>query len=274
LAHSDANVSGSIILASIVLKLALYGFLRILIGIFLLGTAKLIPYFLGLCSMSLLFSSFTTIRQFDLKVLVAYSSIAVRRKAFISYEFNKILPVSSAGTDSQLKFQGKPEVEHSMLIKRVIGDVTASPIGNSVMFSMIRPILAKVQYLFASSGGLQLSCVKLCINRINHLCDMVYSTTVNRSWTTSPIKDMSEQSKENKINKGTPGMPKACKGYGNRDFEVLKLSITDYLRMNSIGKFMRLCNNNPLFSTYYRSHKSNWLIDQRIIGRKSVCVND
>lgn len=76
LAHSDANVSGSIILASIVLKLALYGFIRILIGIFFLATLRLTPFFLGLCSMSVVYSSLTTIRQFDLKVLVAYSSIA------------------------------------------------------------------------------------------------------------------------------------------------------------------------------------------------------
>jgi len=34
------------------------------------------PFFLALCSMSVVYSSFTTIRQFDLKVLVAYSSIA------------------------------------------------------------------------------------------------------------------------------------------------------------------------------------------------------
>jgi len=58
------------------LKLALYGFLRILIAIFFLATMRLTPFFLGLCSMSVIYSSFTTIRQFDLKVLVAYSSIA------------------------------------------------------------------------------------------------------------------------------------------------------------------------------------------------------
>jgi NADH-ubiquinone oxidoreductase chain 4 len=58
------------------LKLALYGFLRILIAIFFLATMRLTPFFLGLCSMSIIYSSLTTIRQFDLKVLVAYSSIA------------------------------------------------------------------------------------------------------------------------------------------------------------------------------------------------------
>jgi NADH-ubiquinone oxidoreductase chain 4 len=76
LAHSDANVSGSIILASIVLKLALYAFIRILLGIFYFATAHLIPLFLALCCISIVYSSLTTIRQFDLKVLVAYSSVA------------------------------------------------------------------------------------------------------------------------------------------------------------------------------------------------------
>ena len=76
LAHSDANVSGSIILASVVLKLALYGFIRILIGIFIFATTKLIPFVMSMCCTSVLYSSNTTIRQFDMKVLVAYSSIA------------------------------------------------------------------------------------------------------------------------------------------------------------------------------------------------------
>jgi len=76
LAHSDANVSGSIILASIVLKLALYGFIRILIGLLLLATVRLWAKFYGFCTCSLFYASLTTMRQFDLKVLVAYSSIA------------------------------------------------------------------------------------------------------------------------------------------------------------------------------------------------------
>jgi len=76
LAHSDANVSGSIVLASVVLKLALYGFIRVLIGILIIATLSSIPYVFAMCGISILYSSFTTIRQFDLKVLVAYSSIA------------------------------------------------------------------------------------------------------------------------------------------------------------------------------------------------------
>jgi len=76
LAHSDANVSGSIILASVVLKLALYGFIRILIGILQYSTKLLTPFVMAISGLSVIYSSLSTIRQFDLKVLVAYSSIA------------------------------------------------------------------------------------------------------------------------------------------------------------------------------------------------------
>ncbi len=76
LAHGDANVSGSIVLASIVLKMALYGFIRILIFILLLSFATAQINMLCLFIFSLIFASTTTIRQNDLKVLVAYSSVA------------------------------------------------------------------------------------------------------------------------------------------------------------------------------------------------------
>ena len=76
LAHGDANVSGSIVLASIVLKMALYGFIRILIFILVLSfaTAQINMFFIFI--FSIIFASTTTMRQNDLKVLVAYSSVA------------------------------------------------------------------------------------------------------------------------------------------------------------------------------------------------------
>jgi NADH-ubiquinone oxidoreductase chain 4 len=76
LAHGDANVSGSIVLASIVLKMALYGFIRILIFILLLSFASTQVNMFCIFIFSLIFASTTTIRQNDLKVLVAYSSVA------------------------------------------------------------------------------------------------------------------------------------------------------------------------------------------------------
>ena len=76
LAHGDANVSGSIVLASIVLKMALYGFIRILIFILLLAFTSVQLTMFSIFIFSLLFASTTTMRQNDLKVLVAYSSVA------------------------------------------------------------------------------------------------------------------------------------------------------------------------------------------------------
>ena len=76
LAHSDASVAGSIILAAIVLKLSLYGFIRLLIGLLLTAIYRLAPILYSFICISVVYASATTIRQFDLKVMVAYSSIA------------------------------------------------------------------------------------------------------------------------------------------------------------------------------------------------------
>jgi len=292
LAHGDANVSGSIVLASIVLKMALYGFIRILIFILLLSfaTAQINMFFIFI--FSIIFASTTTMRQNDLKVLVAYSSVAVRRKIFINYEFlsyshwekdkTKILLVSISGTDYQLKLQGKLETEHSMLGKRISEDKADSLIDNSVNFSLIRSVLVKFQYLFASTGGLLLICIKQYIIRKNYLCDIIFKMTVNRSWVTNLIKDMNEQSEENKINKSTPGLPKVCKNHGNRDFLNLKIksnqtlySITNYDNFSFPKKYGRKIPISERWNDFKVAKGPRRLNNRRVystLGRGSVYI--
>lgn len=73
-AHVNAPLSGSIFLASILLKLAVYGFIRIL-PIFPDAHVFFTPLVYTLALISIIYSSFTTLRQIDTKKIVAYSSI-------------------------------------------------------------------------------------------------------------------------------------------------------------------------------------------------------
>ncbi len=75
-AHVEAPTMGSVILAGILLKLGGYGFIKILIPIFTKAAYFLTPYCFVLCLISVIYVSITTIRQIDLKKVIAYSSIA------------------------------------------------------------------------------------------------------------------------------------------------------------------------------------------------------
>jgi NADH-ubiquinone oxidoreductase chain 4 len=74
-AHVEANLAGSIILAGILLKLAGYGFLRYSIGILPDASLFFTPLVYSLSVISIIYSSFTTLRQIDLKKIIAYSSV-------------------------------------------------------------------------------------------------------------------------------------------------------------------------------------------------------
>ena len=75
-AHVESPLSGSIILAAIVLKLSLYGILRLILP--LLPKASInytyVVFVIGV--ITIIYASFSTLRTIDVKELIAYSSVS------------------------------------------------------------------------------------------------------------------------------------------------------------------------------------------------------
>jgi len=75
-AHVEAPTEGSVLLASLMLKLGAYFLLRFLIPLLPLGLKFFIPLTYSLFTLSLLYTSCLIFLQIDLKKIIAYSSIA------------------------------------------------------------------------------------------------------------------------------------------------------------------------------------------------------
>nr|YP_009117146.1 NADH dehydrogenase subunit 4 [Acrasis kona]AID52062.1 NADH dehydrogenase subunit 4 [Acrasis kona] len=95
-AHVEAPTTGSVLLAGLLLKLGSYGILRFLLPIFI----ELNYYFSNLVNsisiISIFFASYSTIRQIDIKKIIAYSSIAHMNMCILGlYSFNDIALVGS-----------------------------------------------------------------------------------------------------------------------------------------------------------------------------------
>ena len=74
-AHADSPLAGSIILAATILKLATYGYLRVLINFLPDATHYFSPLVQTIAVITIIYASLATIVQQDTKALIAYSSI-------------------------------------------------------------------------------------------------------------------------------------------------------------------------------------------------------
>lgn len=75
-AHVEAPTVGSVLLAGILLKLGVYGFLRFSLTLFPDASVYFSPLVYILSLIGIIYTSFTAIRQTDIKRIIAYSSIA------------------------------------------------------------------------------------------------------------------------------------------------------------------------------------------------------
>ncbi len=74
-AHVEAPTAGSVILASVLLKMGTYGFLRFALPITPEATSLFMPYVLWLSIAGIIYGGFTALAQHDMKKLIAYSSV-------------------------------------------------------------------------------------------------------------------------------------------------------------------------------------------------------
>lgn len=75
-AHVEAPVSGSVLLAGLLIKLGSYGFIRYSLALMPNASQYFAPLVFTLAILGVIYASITTLRQTDLKRIIAYSSIA------------------------------------------------------------------------------------------------------------------------------------------------------------------------------------------------------
>lgn len=75
-AHVEAPTAGSVLLAGLLLKMGGYAILRFMIPLFNYANFYFMPFVFTMSVLAIIYSSLTTIRQLDLKKIIAYSSVA------------------------------------------------------------------------------------------------------------------------------------------------------------------------------------------------------
>lgn len=90
-AHVEAPTAGSVILAGVLLKLGTYGFIRFSLPLFPEASFYFSPIVYIFAAISIVYASFTAIRQTDFKRIIAYTSVAHMNLVMLGiFSFNTI----------------------------------------------------------------------------------------------------------------------------------------------------------------------------------------
>ena len=190
-AHVEAPTGGSVLLAGILLKLASYGFLRYSIPLFSEASLYFTPLIICLSVISIIYSSLTTLRQIDLKKIIAYSSIAHMGVVNIGIFSNNITGIEGSillilahGIVSPALFICVAVLydrHHTRIINYYRGLTLTMPIYSTFLFlftlaNMGTPLTGNYIGEFLSfAGAFQISPIIISIGAISIVLSAVYS---------------------------------------------------------------------------------------------------
>ncbi len=103
-AHTDAPTAGSVMLAGALIKMGGYGMIRVCVSIFPQVARDYAPLFLTLAVISVLYGAAITLRQTDLKRLIAYSSVS--HMGFVLLGIFALSNISLVGASLQMVSHG------------------------------------------------------------------------------------------------------------------------------------------------------------------------
>lgn len=94
--HSESPLAGSILLAGVLLKLAIYGIIRLMLPNLSDASLLFTPLIYIIAIITIIYTSIITLRQTDLKVIIAYSSISHMAVCILGIFSNTLLGLNGS----------------------------------------------------------------------------------------------------------------------------------------------------------------------------------
>jgi NADH-quinone oxidoreductase subunit M len=141
-AHTDAPTAVSVILAGVLLKMGGYGLIRVLVGILPDQFETFDVYLAGLAAASIIYGAILTVRQQDLKRLIAYSSVS--HMGYVLLGVAALGEVGLTGASLQMFTHGTITALLFVMVGLIYDRTHTRQIGDLSGLAHIMPIAATV----------------------------------------------------------------------------------------------------------------------------------
>jgi len=149
-AHVEAPTAGSVILASILLKMGGYGFLRFCLPMAPAATVYCMPYLIAVSIMSIIFGGYLALGQSDVKRLIAYSSVG--HMGFVTLGIFLLNDVGIKGAILQMVNHGITTGALFILVGMIYERTHSREISDNSALGIMMPIYVSFLVIFSLSS--------------------------------------------------------------------------------------------------------------------------